>query len=209
MNDYTHISIVLDRSGSMASIQQDMQGGLDTFLDGQEKLPGKATVSAYLFDDRYEKTVDMVKLADRPRIELDPRGSTALHDALCKAIDATGRQLADLAEADRPDTVIVLVITDGHENASREFSGSDVKERIERQRGTYNWDFVFLGANQDAVATGEKLGFLRSSSMTYAASAKGVQNTNTALRSYVTNSRTYGAGSSSFSDEDRKAASES
>lgn len=166
--DRRHIVVILDRSGSMQSVKADTEGGLRAFLDTQHEAPGDTTVSLYQFDHLYETAYENKPLADVPAFTLVPRGSTALLDAVGRTINAVGAQLATQPESDRPGEVIVVILTDGEENASREFGLSDVKELINTQQGTYGWKFVFLGANQDAFAAAGGMGIGRNTTLSYA-----------------------------------------
>lgn len=176
--DYTHISVVLDRSGSMANIADDMIGGLNSFIDEQKKLPGKATISLTKFDDRIDevfKFEDLKLVRKITRQDLEPRGGTALYDTIAQVIDRTGAHLNDMPEEVRPLVVIVLVITDGHENSSKEHTAESVKSLIEHQKEKYSWQFVFLGSNQDAVLEGKKFGVAGGQSLSYTSNSLGVQ----------------------------------
>src|SRR4051794_23664953 len=172
--NYTGMLLVIDRSGSMESIRGDMVGGLENLLKKQAAEPGRATVDIVIFDDRIETTHVMAS-PEAVKVELEPRGMTALLDALGLSITEYGRRLAAMPEQERPGTVIVVVATDGLENASREYSGEQVRAMVVHQRDAYGWDFVFLGANQDAVLTGTSLGFAADSSIDFDADAQGAQ----------------------------------
>ena len=165
---YTDITMVLDRSGSMQSIRDDTIGGFDAFLADQRTQPGRCTVSLVQFDNEYEEVYVGRELADVPGLTLVPRGSTAMLDAIGRAVNATGARLAALPEERRPGTVIVGVMTDGLENASREFSHREVKALIEQQEQVYGWTFMYLGANQDAIEVGASIGVARDRALTYA-----------------------------------------
>ena len=165
---YTDITMVLDRSGSMQSIKDDTIGGFDAFVDEQRRLPGRCTVSLVQFDNEYEEVYTGRDLAEVPSLTLVPRGSTAMLDAIGRAVNATGVRLAALPEDQRPSTVIVGVMTDGLENSSREFSYLMIKELIEQQEQIYGWTFMYLGANQDAIEVGASLGVARDRALTYA-----------------------------------------
>jgi len=158
--NHTEVIIVMDRSGSMEAIKSDMEGGLDQFFADQKKEPGRCTVTLTQFDDRYEVVYSGKDLKDVPKAALEPRGMTALLDAVGKTINEVGDRLAKTKEKDRPGRVIFLIVTDGCENASHEFSHAQVKKMIEEQTSKYNWLFVYLGANQDAFAEANKLGIL-------------------------------------------------
>lgn len=165
---YTDITMVLDRSGSMQSIRDDTIGGFDAFLAEQRSQPGRCTVTLVQFDNEYEEVYVGRDLADVPGLTLVPRGSTAMLDAIGRAAHATGARLAALPEERRPGTVIVGVMTDGLENASREFSYADIKALVEQQEQVYGWTFMYLGANQDAIEVGASIGVARDRALTYA-----------------------------------------
>jgi hypothetical protein len=201
--NYTAMLLVIDRSGSMQSIREDMVGGLSTMLAEQIAEPGRLTVDVWIFDDRVER---QCSLAD-PRsvvITLEPRGMTALFDAVGQAVTGFGQVLAGLPEHARPETVQVIVVTDGQENASREYRAEAVRELVTRQKEQFSWDFVFLGANQDAVFSGESMGFDRGSSMTFAAGKAGVDSMNMSMGRYVKDVRA--KQKKDFLQEERSAA---
>ena len=157
-HNLTEIAIILDRSGSMDSIREDMIGGFATFVAEQAKLPGKCVVSLYQFDDRFECVYEERSVRHTRQLELVPRGSTALLDACGRAVTMIGERLAGKAEEHRPSKVVVLIITDGRENASREYSRAQVQELIRRQHDVYGWQFAYLGANVDAFTEARGLG---------------------------------------------------
>ncbi|MDE2100468.1 MAG: VWA domain-containing protein [Patescibacteria group bacterium] len=172
-NNLTEIVIVLDRSGSMASIAKDMAGGLDTFFEEQKKEPGKALVTLAQFDDKYEVIYSGVDLREVPKTKLEPRGWTALLDAVGKTINEVGSRLAATPEEKRPGKVLFLIITDGYENRSTEFTKKQVKDMIEHQTSKYSWQFVYLGANQDSFTEGLALGI--NTTANYVASVAGTK----------------------------------
>ncbi|TFC93175.1 VWA domain-containing protein [Cryobacterium sinapicolor] len=186
--NYTALLLVIDRSGSMSSIRDDMVGGLTAMLAEQAAEPGLLTVDVVTFDDEIEHTHTLAA-PNEITIELDPRGMTALHDAIGIAVTGFGETLRVLPEHARPGTVQVVVVTDGGENSSSEYSAAAVRALINRQTETYSWDFVFLGANQDAVLTGATLGFDAASSMTFAAAPGEVAAMSANLGRYVTDVR--------------------
>jgi hypothetical protein len=205
--DFTDISVVLDRSGSMASVWQDTIGGFNSFIDAQRKLPGACNVSALQFDNEFETLYTAKPVGDAPLLTKEtyvPRGGTALLDAIGRTIIATGTRLAAMPDDQRPGKVIFVILTDGEENASREFTRAKVFEMIKLQRETYQWDFVFLGANQDAIHTGAGLGIAAGASMTYASNAAGTSKAFASVSNYVGRSRS-GAVDVSFSAQDRQA----
>lgn len=175
MKNYTDLNIILDRSGSMASIANDMVGGIKTFLQKEKETGDETKVSFYQFDDRYDVVFEDKDIKDEIEINLNPRGSTALLDALGRTIVSVGEKLSKMSEKDRPNRVLFLVITDGYENASKEFTNEVIKEKVKHQRETYAWDFVFLGAGEDAVlAQHAGLGIGASSSKGFARSADAI-----------------------------------
>lgn len=157
-SDLTDITLVIDRSGSMESIRDDAQGGVNAFLAEQAKQPGEALLTLVQFDTEYEFLHKGVPIQQAPAYELHPRGGTALLDAVGRAINETGERLAKMAEQDRPGLVIFVIVTDGHENSSREFSKTQIKEMIQRQQNVYRWHFTFLGADQNAFAEAGGMG---------------------------------------------------
>jgi hypothetical protein len=166
-SDLRHIAVVLDRSGSMITVKDDTEGGLAAFLETQTEAPGTTTVSLYQFDDQYEAVYERKPLADVPAFKLRPRGATALLDAVGRTITTLGEHLDGTEEADRPGEVIVVILTDGHENASREYTKTAVKKLITRQQDDYGWKFVFLGADQDAFEAAGGIGIRAASTLSY------------------------------------------
>jgi hypothetical protein len=156
---YTHISVLVDRSGSMSSIRDDAEGGLRTFLSDQRAQPGRLTTSVFQFDTEYDEVARMASGDPLTGWRLEPRGATALLDSLGRAILATGRDLAALPEHARPGRVFFVVVTDGMENSSVEWTRERVLEEVRRQSEVYGWTFVYTAANQDAIAEGGRLGF--------------------------------------------------
>lgn len=171
----THIVFVVDRSGSMTAIAKDMVGGFKTFIEEQKKLPGECCVSLITFDSAYEVQYKSKPLAEVGELVLEPRGSTALLDAMGKTIYDVGTMLASMNEEDRPSQVLFIVITDGQENSSREYTSKQVFDMITHQREKYSWEFIYLGANQDAIATASSLGISTTNSVTYDATSRGTE----------------------------------
>ena len=163
----THLYFLLDRSGSMQSIRDDTVGGFDAFIADQRQHPGECRVTLAQFDDRYEVVYSDRPIAQVPGLDLSPRGSTALLDAMGRLITDAGARLAALAEGDRPGVVIVGIMTDGHENASREWTHPAIKALVQQQTTTYGWEFLYMGADQDAIEVGTSLGVAANRSVTY------------------------------------------
>ena len=157
-SDLTDITLVVDRSGSMQAVREDAQGGLNAFLEKQAGEPGEALLTLVQFDTDYEILHRGVPLAEAPSYQLEPRGATALLDAVGRAIDETGARLAAMPEAERPGLVVFAVVTDGEENSSQELTLEQVRERIEHQQEKYAWQFTFLGAGPDTFADAAKMG---------------------------------------------------
>jgi len=207
--DLTNITFILDRSGSMKDVRSDTIGGFNTFIQAQRALPGECVASLVQFDDLYEPMYSAKPIQEAPLLTTEtfvPRGWTALLDAIGRTIIETGKSLAAMPEDQRPEKVIFVILTDGGENASKEFTREKVFEMIGHQRDVYLWDFVFLGANQDAIAVGAGLNISAASSMTYAANAAGTQSAFVSASNYTAHTRSVGgaaAGASAFTAEDR------
>lgn len=209
-SDKTLIAALLDRSGSMQSIADDTRGGFDSYIAAEREQPGTAMVTLAQFDDRYEVVYQNAPIATVPPLDLQPRGMTALLDAIGRFVTDVGAGLAALPEDERPGEVTVLVMTDGHENASREWTKDAVRQLIAQQETVYGWDFVFLGANMDAVDVGRGLGFSPDKSLTYDADGDGVQGAWDSVRSYSARKRSRGdapLASVAFDDADRRRSS--
>jgi hypothetical protein len=156
--DLTDITLVVDRSGSMAQIKEDAEGGVNTFVTEQATAPGEVLLTLLQFDTEYEFVHRGIPIQSVPKFKLVPRGMTALLDAVGRAINETGERLANMAEQDRPGLVIMVVVTDGLENSSKEFNKAQIKEMIELQQNQYSWHITFLGADQDAFSEAGGLG---------------------------------------------------
>jgi Mg-chelatase subunit ChlD len=172
--DLTDITFVIDRSGSMQAMQTDAEGGVNAFMQRQAAEPGEALITLVQFDTEYEFVHQGLSAKTVPHYTLVPRGSTALLDAVGRAINETGARLAKLPEPDRPALVIFVVVTDGQENASREFSKEQIKQMIEHQQKNYQWQFTFLGANQDAFAEAGGMGMHAGGAAAFTVATAGV-----------------------------------
>jgi hypothetical protein len=204
--DYCDISIVLDRSGSMESVKADTIGGYNAFLEGQKKAPGRATITLAQFDHVYEKVYEGMDIKNAEPLDnhtFQPRGTTALLDAIGRTIEETGRRLAAMVENERPGKVVFVILTDGEENSSKKFTAEQINSMIQHQRDAYQWEFVFLGANQDAINTASRLGIAQQNALSYAANSAG---TRAAFASTSKNLVSYRAGivkHAAYSSEDR------
>lgn len=175
--NFTSINVVLDRSGSMQTILEPTISGFNTFIAEQKKVIGECEISLHQFDNEYETIYScqpIAKVLDLTAATFIPRGMTALHDAIGKTINSVGTRLSTMKEEDRPDTVIILIVTDGLENASKEFTSGTIAEMIAHQKDKYSWDFIFLGANQDAVTTGAGFKINANASVSFNASRESV-----------------------------------
>lgn len=203
------VAALLDRSGSMNGIADDTRGGFDSFIAKERESDGETKVTLAQFDDRYELVYSSKPIVDVPSLVLEPRGMTALYDAVGRLVTEIGAELAALPEDERPGSVTVLVMTDGHENASAEWTNTAVRELIASQERDYQWDFVFLGSNIDAVEVGAALGFARDKSMTYVSTTVGVTAAFDSVSSYQDRKRAQVMGASparGFSESDRRRA---
>jgi len=200
------IAIILDRSGSMQSVRESTIAGFNEFIRAQRALPGDVTVKFVQFDDQYEVAFDK-PLAEVPELTQDyfvPRGMTALFDAQGRTIVALGEELAALPESERPSKVIVMTLTDGMENASKQYGVTQIADLVKHQTDVYKWDFIFLGANQDAIHTAAQMAIPMPQALTYRSSNAGTANVFAAAASYVSASRS--GGTALFSRKDREAA---
>ena len=172
----TEMVFILDRSGSMSGLERDTIGGYNSMLERQQKETGEARVTTILFDDRYEILHDRIALPEvSPMTENEyyVRGNTALLDAVGRTIAKVGAELDRMPEEERAEHVIVVITTDGMENSSQEFSEQKVRKMIEHQKEKYGWEFIFLGANIDAIATAERYGIGKERAANYNADGVG------------------------------------
>ena len=192
----------------MESIREDTIGGFNSFLREQKSTSNGDLLTLVQFDDQYETIHDGVSISDVPELDnktFQPRGMTALFDAIGRIINSTGARLSNMPEKDRPGRVIFVIITDGLENASKEFTDrKQVFDMITHQTDKYNWQFLYLGANQDAISVGQGLGINIASSMSYSASSVGTTKSWDAMSRSVT-SRKFGNSvrDSAFTDAER------
>ena len=174
----TELVFILDRSGSMHGLEGDTIGGYNSLLKKQKKQTNPAMVTTVLFDDYYEvlhsreniKTVSPIT-----KEQYYVRGSTALLDAMGKTILRISRKQKSLPANKRADNVVIVITTDGYENASTEFTSSKVKSLVEQHKEKYGWEFIFLGANIDSFATAESFGISRNRAANYHADSQGTK----------------------------------
>ncbi|WP_454042581.1 hypothetical protein [Cellulosimicrobium sp. Marseille-Q8652] len=166
-NALTHLAMLLDRSGSMQAIKTATEQGFDLFLSEQREAPGRCTVTLAQFDNEYEEVYTDLDIRQVPRLDLRPRGMTALLDSIGRLVQTTALRIAQLPEEQRPGAVIVGIMTDGMENASKEFTHAAIKALVTEREETFGWTFLYMGANQDAIEVGESIGVKRERSLTY------------------------------------------
>lgn len=171
--DFTVIQAIIDRSGSMETIRSDAEGGFNAFVADQRNQPGQCQLSLAQFDNEYEVVYTDRPLDEVPPLQIVPRGTTAMLDAIGRTVIDLGARLAAMPEDARPGTVLVAIVTDGLENASREFSYAAIKQLITQQEQVYNWTFMYLGADQDAIAQGAQMGIAAGRSLTYGRGSSG------------------------------------
>lgn len=175
----TDISIVLDRSGSMAAIKNDTIGGFNTFIAAQQKVDGEGWLTMVQFDTEYEFIHNAVPLGAVPPLDdttFVPRGATALLDAVGRTIEYVGARIGKMQKTHRPDQVLFVIITDGEENSSREFKLEQIHKMISQRQEKEEWQFVFIGANQDAIQAGAQLGIPAGAAFSFEADGEGVEN---------------------------------
>jgi len=176
--DLIELVFILDRSGSMSGLESDTIGGYNSLLDKQKKEPGEAILTTVLFDDSYELLHDRINIRGIGHItdkEYYVRGSTALLDAIGKTINKIVNVQKHTAEEERAENVMFVITTDGMENASREFNYEKVRHMIGHQKNNYGWEFIFLGANIDAVETAKRFGIDKDRAANYNADSEGTK----------------------------------
>jgi len=172
----TEVVFILDRSGSMCGLEKDTIGGFNSLIEKQKKEPGEALISTVLFDDYSQVIHDRVSIGSiNPMTEEEyyVRGCTALLDAVGGAIHHIGNVHKYAREEERPEKTLFIITTDGMENASRKYTASKVKSMIERQKEKYGWEFLFLGANIDAVGEAGRYGIDADHAVNYHCDAAG------------------------------------
>ena len=205
----TDITLLLDRTGSMITVREETIQAVNTFLADQKQVPGEATFTLIQFDsqDPFEVLQRGVTIQQAHNLTAEtymPRAWTPLLDAIGRTVTDTGARLSQIPESDRPGKVVLAIMTDGQENASREFSRAKIIEMLTHQQEVYHWQVVYLGANQDAIQGARDLGINTQNAMTYQHTGAGVQ---AAAASYSANLSAFRSGnavSMAFTDADRK-----
>lgn len=191
-NNTTELVFILDRSGSMAGLEADTIGGFNSMIEKQKKQDGKCYVSTILFDHETQVVHDRVELSSvRPMTGNDyfVRGSTALIDAIGSAIHHIANIHKYARPEDVPQNTMFVITTDGMENASHKYSSSEVKRMIEKEKEKYGWEFIFIGANIDAVETAKHFGINADRAVNYHADSKGTDVLYSTVSAAVSNMR--------------------
>ena len=173
---FTEIAMVLDRSGSMADMATEAIGGFNSFLEDHQKQPGRAILTLVLFDHEYIVAQDGCPVQEVQKLDANsyqPRGTTALLDAIGRTIITVGERLNHTPEQERPGKVLIVILTDGLENASKEFSLKQINQMIQHQHDVYSWEFIFLGAGQDAIQVANSLGISADSAVQFSGTPEG------------------------------------
>jgi len=174
----TELVFILDRSGSMGGLEKDTIGGFNSMLEKQKAVDGECLITTVLFDNNYELLHDRIDIrAVRPMTENEYRvgGSTALLDAIGRTIHKIGNAQKNTADEYRAEKVMFVIITDGEENSSREYSYARVKSLVERQKAEYGWEFIFLGANMDAIRAASRFGIGADRAVDYISDSEGTR----------------------------------
>lgn len=208
-NKSTHITVILDRTGSMEAIRDDTIGGFNAFLEEQKKQPGQASMTLVQFDsqDPYEVLQDFSPISEVPELTREtyiPRASTPLLDALGRGINELESALNKLDEKQRPQKVILAIITDGQENASQEFRRDQIVKMIKEQREEHAWQFVFLSADLNSIRDASDYGFQPASALAYSKTGQGVRAAFDALSARTADYRASRRERLDFEAEDRK-----
>ena len=193
----TEVVFILDRSGSMSGLERDTIGGYNSLLEKQKQEDGEVLISTVLFDDRQEVLHDRIPLKDvKPMSEKEyyVRGCTALLDAIGGAIHHIGNIHKYAREEDRPSKTLFIITTDGMENASHRYTYDKVKQMVERQKNKYGWEFLFLGANIDAIGVANRFGISEDRAVNYECVSRGTEVNFNVLSAVVSRVRSAKAG---------------
>jgi hypothetical protein len=189
----------------MSAIEDETKEGFNAFLTDQRAESGTATVSLYEFDSTVELVYQNRLIEDAPVLDADnysPGGSTALHDALSRAVAETSELIDAVAAPEQPENTIVVVLTDGKENAS-DTTAPEVREQVEHRRDGQEWEFLFIGANQDAALTAEEMGMDESKSLNMAHDGEGTRDAYRSTSESISRARQEGE-TGGFTEEDRR-----
>lgn len=196
-NNLVEVGFVIDASGSMSHLRSDTIEGFNSVIESQKNQNGETRISAVVFNSNVKKVYDNAPADTIVPLSKDTYqtwGCTALYDAMGTLINSIGERLANTPEEERPGKVLVVVITDGEENASHEYTFADIKEKVEHQQTVYSWEFIFLGADMNAMHQAQSMGFKHEYTKVYAQNSKGVDSVYTAVDSMVCSSKLHAAG---------------
>ena len=202
--NYTEIAFILDRSGSMDVCRDAAIAGFNLFLDEQQRTEGLAKLTLVLFDDEYLVPINALPVAEVIALNQDtyiPRGSTALLDAIGRTVDDLGARLAAMPEKDRPAQVIVAILTDGLENSSQTCTWKQIARVIKHQTEQYKWTFLFLGANQDAIATAAQMNIAAANASSYVYDDAGLRAVQRSMSRKMRGLRRSAAGDATVEEE--------
>lgn len=194
-NNLTEVVFIVDESGSMFNLQDDTIGGINSFIEQQKKEPGDARFTLVKFSSSPKTVywrVPINEVEPLTAANYSPGGCTALYDAVGSTIDRIGFALAETPEPERPGHVIFVITTDGYENASHQYSGSQLREMVPYQKVKYSWDFLFLGADIDAFAAAKDIGISADRSASYANTKIGTETMYNVMTKTVANYRASG-----------------
>ena len=192
----TELVFIIDRSGSMSGLEDDTIGGFNAMLQEQKAVEGEAVVTTVLFSDGHELLHDRINIqavAPLTRADYTVGGSTALLDAIGIAIHKTRKVQRRTSEDFRAEKVLFVIITDGQENASRHYTADMIKERIEHQKRKYGWEFIFFGANMDAITEAARIGIGADRAQNFCADSAGTSSVYTSMSAMSTAFRTGGS----------------
>lgn len=207
-NDYTHIAVILDRTGSMESIREDTIGGFNAFLNQQKAEPGLATLTLVQFDsqDPYEvihKFKPVEAVPELTRETFVPRASTPLLDAMGRGINDLGKSLTEMKDEEKPSRVVLVIITDGQENSSCEFRKDQIAKMIQEKQSQSAWQFVFLSADLAAIGDALASGIHADATIRFSPSAQGTAAVWASASARVADYRADRSKNVSFTAEDR------
>ena len=207
MKTTTDITIILDRSGSMSSIKNATIEGYNSFLKEQKSTKNASTISLIQFDDQYETVYEnqnIESVAYLNNKSFEPRGSTALIDAIGLTINSTKKRIKSLPKDARPKNTIIAIITDGFENASTKYTRNEIFKMIRKREKKDQWEFVFIGANQDAIREARRFGISRDKALSFSADSDGIKNAMFSLSSNIAAFSESEDDVFCFSNQDRK-----
>lgn len=192
--NYTHITVLLDRSGSMDKVRQETIDGFNKFVDNQRNDEGITTLSLIQFDDRYEPNYLGINIKDVESLTTKtfvPRGWTHLLDAMGRAIITVDEGINSMKDEDKPSKVLFAILSDGKENRSEEFAREDVAKLVKQQKEEKNWEFVFMGSNAQAILEAKEYGIPAANTIHYGATG---QHVNSVMASLTSNVRSWKGG---------------